>query len=181
MPVDEPEQPEEEAPLAPRHEEWHVTVEGDPLAWATFCQEREAKPLYIELSDRRLQLLSALSFDPEEDTGAGCSFLDEATAAGFKVVRLKHEVSTLRPGEIALYYEAHAKFDGPFRHDQRSSSRELYRGNRWYLTRREAEPFSLEQFEAATRLMSKPSKFVGSEYEVCIFDSNPALDDGWLR
>lgn len=196
--------PEEEEALqaldaklnAPRHEEWHVTVEGDPIAWWNFCSGKAGwenyygrnvvvKPLYIELADRRLQLLSAMSFDPSktvEGDDKAPTFLQACHHGGFKVVRVKHEVSALRPGDVPLYYELHVKLDGPFRTDRSGASRDLYRENRWYQyrTERSSQPFDAFDYIARFVTQSKPSVMAGFEYEACLLDTNPGLDAGWL-
>jgi hypothetical protein len=162
-----------------RHEEWHVTVKGDPIAWAAFCAENGIKPLHIELSNRETQLMCAASFDPRALIH---EVLDENERQLFTIIRVKHEVSDLLDGEVALYWEAHVKFNGPFRVDRKGTSRDLFRTHqqRWYMTHRQATPFEAEAFAARAQMMSKPSQFAECEYEACILDTNPALDGGWL-
>jgi hypothetical protein len=158
-----------------RHEEYHVTVLGEPMAWFEFCRGAGIKPLFIELSDRRVQLLCAADFDPRvliDDDGR------------FKVIRYKHEVSALLEGERALYYEAHAKFDGPVRFDFKGTSRDLFRvtgavDGRWYQTRRRVDGPVDERFLEDAPVMAKHSTFVGSEVEIVLEDTNPSLDFDW--
>lgn len=162
-----------------RHEEWHVTVKGDPIAWAAFCAENGMKPLHIELSNRETQLMCAASFDPRALIH---ELVDENERQLFTIIRVKHEVSDLLDGETALYWEAHVKFNGPFRIDRKGTSRDLFRTHeqRWYMTHRQATPFVADAFAARAQMMSKPSQFAECEYEACILDTNPALDGGWL-
>lgn len=157
----------------PRHEEWHVTVSGDtdPLEWHTFCRTIGVKPLYIELSNYRTQLMLAAA----EDVSA------QVRAAGFTCARVKHEVSELRDGEKPFYYECHIKFQGgAFRPDRPGTSRDLYRTTRQYMTKREIAPFEVPAFIARARTMIKHSEIAGVEYEICVLDTNPGLDAGWL-
>jgi hypothetical protein len=167
----------------PRTEEWHVTVEGSPIDWYNLCNDLGVTPLYLELPDHRLQLLATLDADPRvgSQSSAIPSFLDQVTAHGFTVVRIKHEVAGLLPGETALYHEAHAVFDGVFRPDRRNASRDLYRaygrtGARWYLTWRSREP----QRVPDPRTLAKGSTLIRVEREIVILDTNPDLDKDWL-
>ena len=162
-----------------RHEEWHVTVEGDPIAWGAFCREYGFKPLFIELSNHTTQLMCEASVDPRAIIA---SVITEDEQPLFKVVRTKHEVSKLREGETALYYEAHVKFHGPWRLDRKGVSRDLFRvhSQRWYMTQRSLEPFSGGAFAVKAQLLARPSTFVEYEYEACILDTNLNLDTGWV-
>jgi hypothetical protein len=172
-----------DAKLNPRFEEWHVTVEnGNPVHWDYVCRMYGIDPLFIELSDFRLQLLCTMRTPPTEPVaGEGSpTFLDLCTLEGFTVIRIKHEVSALRDGEVALYYESHLKLDGPFRLDRKDASRDLYRANRWYRTKRSAQPFDAQEWGGIATSQSKPSKAVGLEYEAVLVDTNVALDAGWL-
>lgn len=164
-----------------RHEEWHVTVKGDHRDWAVFCELNGLKPLFIELADNghTLQLMSASRFDPRALIN---ELMDANERPVFTIVRVKHEVSALVGDEKALYYEAHAKFNGPWRTDRKGVSRDLYRAHegRWYMSKRMREPFDAVAFGARATSMAKPSTFAEVEYEACILDTNPALDGGWL-
>ena len=163
----------------PRGEDWHITVEGvTPIAWLNACAEYGVKPLMIELPDGRIQLMSETGLDP-------APFLEMLTKAGVKVVRVKHEVTALREGERALYWEVHVKFDGPYRADRKGASRDLYRSlggvrGRWYLTRRSPVAFDATEYLDRAAMLGKGSLFVGAEYEACLSDTNPALDADWL-
>jgi hypothetical protein len=170
---------EEVAEIAPRHEEWHITVKGDPVRWADFCREHDLKPLFIELQGGATQLMCASSFDPSILL---LDLVDENERQLFTIIRVKHEVSVLRDGERALYYEAHVKFNGPWRTDRKGVSRDLYRAHeqRWYMTHRQATPFDAAAFGAKATVLARPSRFDEVEYEACILDTNPALDGGWL-
>lgn len=167
----------------PRHEELHVTVEGDPLEWADFCRQFGYKPLYIELSNLSRQLMLAVSYQGAEEAQA---LADNVQDRGFRIVRIKHEVSALREGETPIYYETHVKLDGEMRPDRQGASRDLYRSNRWYMTRRagavqgQPPPFKAEAFVEQAARWAKQSTVVGVESEYCLLDTNPALDAGWL-
>lgn len=172
--------PVEAAPRG-RFEEWHVTVEdSNAIDWFVFCLDKGIKPLFIELSTGELQLMCAASFDPTE--------MIEARGR-FKIIRRKHEVSELREGEVALYYEAHLKFDGVYRADLTTASRDLYRSTdpkqtRWYLTKRHPKkPIDLVDFGERGRIVSqgKGSVMIGGEAEIVILDTNPGLDANWMR
>lgn len=175
----------------PRVEEWHVTVENvHAVDWFNFCNEFEGvKPLYIELSTRALHMMCAMADDPRAprgEDGKSPSFEQEILGYfaehGVKIVRVKHEVSALRQGEKICYYEAHVKLDGDMRVDRKLTSRELYRGGRrWYMTKRSPEPFNPSVFAKQAVGMSKGSKIVGCEYEICVEDTNPKLDEGWFE
>ncbi len=164
---------------ATRHEEWHITVKGDPLLWAQFCRENGLKPLFLEMPNHTTQLLSASSFDPRPLLN---EVLGENERALFTVIRVKHEVSLARDSEKPVYYEAHVKFNGPFRTDRKGASRDLYRTHeqRWYLTHRQSTPFAADAFAAKAVSLAKPSRFDAVEYEAVLIDTNPALDGGWL-
>lgn len=163
----------------PRFEEWHVTVKGDPVAWADFCRENGIKPLFIELQGGATQLMCASAYDPSSLIH---QLMDDNERQLFTVVRVKHEVSALRDGEKAVYYEAHAKLNGPWRTDRKGVSRDLYRvqEQRWYMTYRSSTPFDAAAFALRAKSLSKPSLLAEVEYEACILDTNPALDGGWL-
>jgi len=145
------------------------------------------KPLYIELSNRNLQLMCACGqdwLDTKSANGTHEDFLN-AVAHAFpdgRVTRLKHEVSALAPGEHALYWEAHVKVDGVFRPDFGMASRDLYREKRWYVTRRLRQQFDGLAFAKLTegRLKHKADqKYDSFEYEAVLIDTNPELDKGW--
>lgn len=174
-----------------RHEEWHITVEGDVLEFVRLCEGYGVKPLVIELSNRNIQLMSATSDDPYQS-----GFYD-AVAEKFKVLRVKYEVDRLLPGETPLYFETHVKLEGIFRYDRQGASRDVLRSaahnaNRWYLTKRTKaiavgvgggitvgyDPGHFANTEAP--LLAKGSRVVGAESEFCLHDSNPGLDANWL-
>lgn len=154
-----------------RHEEFHVTVTGDPIRWHAFCTDHGIKPLYIELNNFERQLMCAVPYDPSpaiKNHGA------------FVIVRLKYEVqvapSMHEPG--AKYYEVHCKLDGPFMPGEWMASRDLYRDERWYITERKPTPFEPADF-AAMVYKRYPSQYVEFEYEAAIVDTNPWLDRNW--
>jgi hypothetical protein len=148
------------------------------MSWHAFCtSERNVKPLYIELPNGELQLMCQMSDDPDP------SFLEACEDAGFKIVRIKHEVNQLRDDETALYYECHVKVNGPWMKNIAMISRNLYRAGRWYITRRLESPFDGQQFSDLCRLRldkSKYQKFDGFEYEIVVEDTNPDLDARWF-
>lgn len=168
----------EQAPVE-RHEEFHVTVEGmNPIDWFNLCSDLDIKPLHIELNNMNLQLMCATSENPEE-------LVEKINAIeGARVVRVKHEVNIMTAEERPVYYECHVKLEGDMLGNIPMSSRDLYRGNRWYLTKRSASPFSAEDFyRGVIRRMENRSnqKVLGFEYEVCVQDTNPSIDAGWAR
>lgn len=173
-----------------RHGEWHVTVLGDPFQWRGFCAAIGIKPLWIELNNFETQLMCAADHDPRQEIFQG----------GWQVIRTKHEVETF-PIDItthnqkgptwlpetiegALYYECHVKIDGPFKPVFQMSSRDLFRRDRWYVTKREARPFNGKDFaEDIDRVLNH---FPGGqctideyEYEAALIDTNHELDDNW--
>lgn len=162
-----------------RHEEWRITVKGHPLLWASFCLEHNLKPLFIELSNRSTQLMCVSAFDPRALIH---ELLDENERPLFTILRVKHVVSALQGDESALYWEAHANFNGPFRADRKGTSRDLYRAHeqRWYMTYRSRGEFHPEVFTDRAITMSRPSTFAKTKYEACILDTNMGLDAGWL-
>jgi len=165
-----------------RREEWHVTVAGDPIKWHAVCGLLNIKPLYIELNTFQRQLMCAAPFNPCE----------RIMQMGIPITRVKHEVESLLPGEVALYWECHLKFNGPFQHGIFGSSRDLYRADRWYLTHRQETEFDhsvVDDLAAAVTFHTThptlawhhhPSILAGFEYEACVLDSNPELDSEWL-
>lgn len=195
----------------PREEEWHVTVAGaSPVDWERLCMSVGVTPLFIELNDRRLQLMSAI-----QDKEICDRFMKTlAVHPEFKVLRIKHEVRQLREFEDPLYYEAHVKFDGDYRFDLKGASRDLYRLDpaRWYVTWRGlpvlktitstvsvfdqnlqrnredpvetqviAAPFTTAQVhEQYLNLENATRKLVAIETEWVLIDTNPAIDAGWI-
>lgn len=164
-----------------RNEEWHVTVAGvDPVIWATWCAESGIKPLYIELSNFERQLMCAAKTDPTEMITDGIEEDNGGLPSTTRIVRVKHEASELWDDEVTVYYECHVKLDGPFRVDWPNASRDLYREQRWYRTRRSLSPFDPDTFRDLAHSQSKPSSVAGVEYEVCLSDTNPGLDSRWI-
>lgn len=180
--------PHDNAPVAlVRHQEWHVTVTGgSPVAWHKLCTGIGMKPLFIELSNRQLQLMMASKFDPaavlkDADSVTPLQLFERK---GFTVVRSKHEVSDVLEGEAALYWEVHLKFDGLFRPDRAGTSRDLFRAagpyaGRWYLTVRKPKPFDPMVYVNQAATLGKGSTFKGFEYEAALTDTNPSIDKGW--
>lgn len=177
-----------------RHHEWHVTVAGDTLGWVRFCDEHGIKPLLIELSNRNVQHMCAINYDPnvvqvDPRPGMERTLMESIVKAGFVVRRVKHEVDRLLEDERSLYFETHVKLDGAFRPDLKGASRDLLRclgdtEGRWYLTKRDTLAFDVERFIRSVRIhvQGRGSASViaeaGSEY--CLQDTNPQLDRGWL-
>lgn len=151
-------------------EEWHVTVEGDPIEWKHLCDHLWMKPLWIELSNFSTQLMcaSATNVNPRE------------IGPNFRIVRVKHEVSELRLSDRPTYYECHVKLDGQFNPKLPNSSRDLYRSARWYVTKRSPRPFDALRFVNGVESLTS-SRVAGYEYEICINDTNRLLDDGWIE
>jgi hypothetical protein len=185
------------------HEEWHVTVEGDPWKWRQLCDTlRGFKPLWIELNTFERQLMSASAFDPRSIRNAyGIPLIE---AAGFKIIRVKHEIQPTvvsidittqgeerkyysRPvpePNTVLYYECHVKIDGTFNPALPLASRDLFRSDRWYVTKRQLEPFSGQEFHDAVRIalahMNTPVRASKYEYEAAVLDTYPRLDAEWM-
>jgi len=176
-----------------RKGEWHITVEGNNfqnvLRWSAFCAQTGIKPLWIELNDYRRQLMCAARENVSRDIHA----------AGFDIIRVKHEVqptcqrldiSTHKdilpmskfldvPAEVAVYYECHVKFDGPFKPIMPMASRDLLRESRWYMTSRATQPFDYAALVHEACGANPDCRFAGYEYEAALIDSNPGLDKGW--
>jgi hypothetical protein len=162
-------------------EEWHITVDADPVRWHHFCGIIGVKPLYIELSTFERQLMCASKHNPADDImRQGRNFLGQA-----QIIRIKHEVAALALGEQSVYYECHVKLDGPFDPDaEQMVSRDLYRKDRWYITKRSLSPFSAQEFVDDVRTFAIDAKHVviaGWEYEAALIDTNPGLDARWVR
>jgi hypothetical protein len=162
-------EPNTSEPWSPRREEFHVTVEGSPVEWYFMCKSEGVKPLWIELNTGELQLMCAarsriVDFGPD-----------------FRIIRVKREVSETYPGEHPTYYECHVKLDGPFQRNFPMSSRDLYRAERWYATKRSPRPFNPTTFVEAVRELAPNSRVRGYEYEIAIEDTNRLLDDKWIR
>jgi hypothetical protein len=143
-------------------EEWHITVDADPVRWHRFCGIIGVKPLYIELSTFERQLMCASKHNPaDEIIRQGRNFLGQA-----QIIRIKHE--------------CHVKLDGPFDPNaEEMVSRDLYRKDRWYITKRRRNPFIAEDFVNDVRTFAIDSKRVivaGWEYEAALIDTNPELD-----
>lgn len=185
------------------HEEWHVTVEGDPLRWHSLCGSLGLKPLWIELNTFERQLMCASSWDPRVTNPRGHVIIE---AAGFKIVRVKHEIQPcVRKIDITtaghyhpiyhteqvpdpksvIYYECHVKFNGPFTPSLPLTSRDLFRQDRWYITHRQRTPFNAMAFVSLVHnqlvVEGVPFEHAGHEYEAAVYDSNSDLDASWLR
>lgn len=166
-------------PIKARAQEYHITVAGDPWHWRRYIQALNArtflppiKALWIELNNFERQLMLA----------SPVLCLGEVEHAGFRVLRVKHEVGELyRDDPQPLYYECHLKIDGKFRADLPMSSRDLYRESRWYLTKRETHPFNPQPWlwEMQQVLQGTDARYAGHEYEACLMDDNPGLDARW--
>lgn len=172
------------------HEEWHVTVKGDPFQWRGICAQLGIKPLWIELNNFERQLMSASGFNPLTITNVSGQSVIEA--AGFKVERIKHEVQPSDPAQLGrfgpddvVYYECHIKLDGPFMPQLAMSSRDLFRDSRWYLTRRSAFSFEPSDFlrrvqQYLMRGQMYSGDIAGWEYEVAVMDTNRGIDHRWV-
>lgn len=180
-----------------RHEEYHVTVAPgtDRRRFQQYCEVlngtigRKIKALDIELNTFERQLMVAANFNAAEALLMG----------GFLILRVKHEVSVPhlditthgepstvylaeRPVPNAVYYECHVKLNGQFRGDLPCTSRDLFRHNRWYMTKRSPAPFNPGAFvDTVTRLTRDGSHVDSFEYEACLHDSRPQLDTQWMK
>lgn len=165
-----------------------MTVAANPMEFHRFCVETNLllrasgsndriKPLHIELNNFETQLMCAANFNP-------CHII---MLKGFPIIRIKREVDgslfsmSEREQREACYWEAHIKLDGVFQPGFRMSSRDLFRTNRWYVTRREKHPFDPAPFYNSVGERLKGVAIVaGIEYEACILDSCPELDRRWV-
>lgn len=185
------------------HEETHITVADNSadnvLRWRAYCAAHGMKALHIELNTFERQLMCAVKTHGQRDVDyhvAGVKL------AGFEVVRVKQEVQPYKldvstfdkpdqfldcPNPVdVVYYECHAKFDGPFRPSWYMSSRDLLREGRWYATKRSATPFNVKEWLDMVQQWAfmqdgfrGPSCLAGWEYEAAILDTNPNLDGHW--
>jgi hypothetical protein len=193
--------------LRNQHEEWHVTVDGDPTQWRGWCVMHDIKPLWIELNTFERQLMCAFPGDRGRQVDRGnerAASLIEGIHHSFNVVRIKHEVAPVKLdvsthsspntfietfGDVTpIYYECHVKLDGPFRPAMQMSSRDLFRAERWYVTRRQQTPFNAQEFVDMVRgWVALPDGWRGPsvvhsfEYEAALLDTNPNLDVNWQR
>lgn len=192
------------------YEEFHVTVKGDAVRWPIYCANIGIKPLWIELNNFERQLMCATNKDPRVEW-AGRTMLEYFERGGFQILRVKHERQVPRnrvweflPASVPMsldlenpprpvstkvitpvYYECHVKLNGLFRPDFYMASRDLYREERWYVTRRQATPFDPETFRATVQSVLDashwPAQIRSIEYEACLSDSHPELDAHWLK
>ena len=170
-------------PMTTRREEWHVTVSGiDAPEWHALCRDLDVKPLHIELSNLDLQLMLATSRNPT-------SFIN-AFPSRVHVTRIKHEIEVppcfagVHPSLGGpIYYECHVKFDGMRfpAHAPYLMSRDLYRENRFYATKRQRTPFDPSAFVRETMGRFHYAIYAGHEYEACLTDTNPNLDADWIK
>lgn len=169
------------------NQEWHITVEGDPIKWWEWCTRERIKPLWIELNNFERQLMCAITPADLERDEAVIEGFEEDIARHFKIVRVKHEVQPEDPrfaqilgfGQVQ-YYECHAKINGIFEPDWPMASRDLYRAARWYITRRQTTPFDPNHFAYHVRKgLRSTSRLESFEYEACVRDTNPSLDQHW--
>lgn len=177
-----------------RPDEWHITVTGDQHHWRGFCTSIGIKPLRIELSTFEVQLMCAISGSwVAEEYGARPdaaihALQREMMSRGFTTCRVKHELQAAAHEVIpdAMYYECHIKLDGPFDPQAAMASRDLFREDRWYITRRELAPFDpaawVRSMRDGLRHFSSSRAVIHSyEYEAAVLDTNPALDARWVR
>lgn len=182
------------------HEEYHITVGGVNVpCFRRLCESIGVKPLWIELNTFERQLMCAAG----PRLGGPEAVTREFRQRGYEILRVKHEVQPHKiditthgdaekkwldvpKPESVLYYECHAKFDGPFRPAMYMSSRDLLRSDRWYLTRRQPTPFDpqawidmVTTWAAMQDGWREPSRLAGWEYEAAILDTNPELDARW--
>ncbi len=186
--------------MAQHHEEYHITVKGMAVErFKAACDELRVKCLWIELNTFERQLMCAAKpfFNGPFDLAR--KFSDR----GFEIDRVKQEIQPHKlditchgdhgtrwlevpdPATV-VYYECHAKFDGPFRPSWHMSSRDLLRPERWYATYRSEKPFDAKvwvemvtQWAALPDGWRGPSTLAGWEYEAAVLDTNPTLDAHW--
>src|SRR5271156_2097592 len=180
--------------------ELHVTVLPQQVTeFADFCKSTQAKPLYIQLGRgiHRNQLMLAVNTMLPDDRAARGWALDYSRMIDqhFPVTRTKLE-SRLTEGPNE-YYEAHWKLNfviadvenriGKFRckmpHLLHSSN--LFDERIQYLSQRiygSSDPLTASQEYNASGVAINFSglSLVKTHYERCVWDSNPALDYGWV-
>jgi hypothetical protein len=173
--------------MALTHEEWHITVTGDPVLWKNFCTAYGIKPLWIELNNFERQLMCAITSPAKYTKMKG---ILHANPELFTIIREKHEAMPNGTEQNPIYYECHVKLDGFFLPYMGMSSRDLYRENRWYATHRQKTPFDPNDFleyvkncvvEKLPEFPNSESVIAGMEYEVALVDTNPNLDKRWER
>lgn len=183
--------------------EHHITVAGDPLMWRGWCAAAGIKSLWIELNTFERQLMCAITGSDLERECCTIEAYIKDIGKSFAIERIKHEVqpelidisthckeaylSVPRVIDGAVYYECHVKLDGPFLPHVAGSSRDLFRDSRWYVTRRQPEPFNPEVFaHTVTKRVNTDTQWRGAsrvhsfEYEACVRDTNPKLDQHWM-
>lgn len=184
--------------------EVHITVEPhDVSKWEKLCGTLKIKPLFIELSNGEYprQLMCAATVNGNfEDLGDYISKLVEAILKdGFRIVRIKPEcpldsANLIKP---RAYYECHLKILIPpsrvqeVREAGRKAgvyiSRNLI-GNKdnlekWYLTCRVHKGSAARAARRFNKVLESVKKYLPVERmdkECVIYDSNEAIDGGWI-
>lgn len=188
--------------------EIHITIDqglGNVIpAWTAFCDANSLKPLWILLSQGAWpsQVMCTANIDgTTEEAISHAMNLRTLIQQHFRVKRVKVEtILTANSTEIPIYYEMHLKASVPY------SKNELVRllgsgtlgvsesilgpadgYSKMWLTER-VYPQShwvahqareaLKQFSAAYDLYEPIAS--GYHAEVVVFDSNPAMDAGWI-
>jgi hypothetical protein len=185
-----------------KYYELHVTVQPDDvLAFLAVCAKTKAKPLYIQLSEGRHQdqlMLAQTHMLKNDEVAKG--WANDYTGTlnrTFNVLRTKLE-SRLTEGPVE-YYEAHWKFDFSayreywscavldFRvtHPHILHSRNLLDTRIHYLSQR---IYNLQDPVAASTIFNKSGEDIAAHgfqikkvhYERVVWDSCPAIDNGWV-
>jgi hypothetical protein len=183
---------------ASTREEYHVTVEGDPFQWRGYCVGANIKPLWIELNNFERQIMCAITPKNLEDDCCDLDAFVKDISRRFTVVRVKKEVQPARSRRldvrksrrVHLLTACHPERDllrvprevgRQVQPRLRRASRDLFRAERWYVTKRQREPFNPDDFaRLIANMVSYDSKFVAFEYEAAILDTNPELDARWM-
>lgn len=189
--------------------ELHITIEGLPVKevddFTSFCNDREAKPLLIELASGEYinqpmfnKVIHVSELDEALQTAS--EFSDQLIARNWKVQRLKIEIPAYHAGEWKMigeqfepYFEWHGKIQGHptpalhalcLEHRAHLSLNALKKAENYrFITLREYG--SRLQFEQrvkniAARLTESGWPLIKEVSEYCVYDNNVYLDKGWL-
>jgi len=180
--------------------ELHVTVVPERIIeFVSFCKSDQSKALYIQLSKgshKNQLMLATTAMLPDDPTAKRWAMeFGQRVEQSFKVTRVKLE-SRLTEGSNE-YYEAHWKLDFLFGDGENQldeflldkpyllRSLNLLDPRIHYLSQRIyncSDPLaSSSQFNASGITINFGGlPLVKTHYERCVWDSNPALDDGWV-
>ena len=187
--------------------ETHITVEPhDVSRWQTLSGKLKIKPLLIELSsgDYPLHMMCSAPFrGPKLALSTHLAALEEEICrSGFSVLRVKPEIA-LGSGRhvrgLVAYYECHMKllisgnqlaelFLFSREHRLPLSRNLLYREHnglqKWYLTARLYNGSAIvakKKFDRALADVKATFPVQKMDTECALYDTNPALDRGWIE